>query len=289
MAVVFSGLTTAQKADLENFITSLEVSYTMDMASQLTIEISDPDLRFTKANFFQIRRTVTYGKNTFEISSVSIKSGFGNSASVSLECRAKSIQLLKRDKTPESYKATSATQFARVAASRHKMAFVGQESGEKVNISKSNDPDSAESAYTVLKSAAGSSQFVTFEADNTLYFASQQWLMGKWGNITAKYPSADTDKFQLIDLPSFRSSDDDPMAATFQAVFLRQNATQLRPGMTITLNGVNGFETRYIITEVSYTEFSETPVSVSGRTPEKFKPKTPAKKTPTPIQNKRER
>lgn len=263
----------------------------MDMASQLSIEVFDPGLTFTRNNFFQIRRPVTYGTNTFEIASVSIKPGSGNDPLVTLECRARPIQLLKRDKNPESYNASSATQFARVAASRYGLKFVGQESGEKVNISKSQDPDSDESAYTVLKSAAGSSQFVVFEADGTLYFASQEWLIGKWGNVTVNFPSRDTETLRLIEIPSFRSSDDDPMAATFQATFDRPNATQLRPGMTLTMNGVNGFETKYLITEVSYDEFKSTPVNVSGRTPEKFKPKNKiaAAKTKTPTQTKKTR
>lgn len=288
--VTFGELNTAQRTDLAEFITRLDVSFTMDMASQLTIEVIDPELRLTKGNYFQIRRTVTYETNVFEIASVAISSAGANSAKVTLECRSKPIQLLKRDKNPESFNATSAGDFARIAASRYGMKFYGQPSGEKVNINKSTDPDSAESAYTVLKSAASSSQFVCFEADNALYFASQEYLMGKWGNVSVAWPADDTQALQLIDMPSFRSSDDDPMQATFQAQFVRKNATQLRPGQTITFSGVTGFETRYLITEVSYDDFKETPVSVSGRTPEKFKPKpgtTP--KAKTPVQKKKKR
>ena len=289
--VTFGDLGTPQQANLEEFITRLDISYTMDMASQLSIELVDFDLTLTKNNYFQVRRNVYYGTNTFEIASVGIKQGPGTTASVTLECRSKPIQQLKRDKSPESFGATSASQFARVAASRYGMQFVGQESGEKVTINKSQDPNSAESAYSVLKSAAGSSQFVAFESDNTLYFATQEWLLGKWGNVTTQYPPKDADTFQLIEMPSFRTSDDDPMQATFQANFHRTNATQLRAGMTITINGVNGFETRYLITEVSYNEFEDTPVSVSGRTPEKYKPKPGAtpKKAKTPAQKKKKR
>jgi hypothetical protein len=288
--VTFGELNTTQRTNLAEFITRLDVSFTMDMASQLTIEVIDQDLRLTKGNYFQIRRTVTYGTNVFEIASVAISSAGANSARVTLECRSKPIQQLKRDKNPESFNQTSATEFARVAASRYGMKFYGQPSGEKVTINKSTDPDSAESAYTVLKSAASASQFVCFEADNTLYFASQEYLMGKWGNFTVPWPTSDAQALQLIDIPNFRSSDDDPMAATFQAQFVRKNATQLRPGQTITFSGVTGFETRYIITEVSYDDFKETPVSVSGRTPEKIKPKPGAKpKAKTPPQTKKAR
>jgi hypothetical protein len=274
--VRFGGITSFQQASLNDSITNLELSFTMDIASQMTIAISDPELYLNSRNFFQIRRPVTYGGTTFEISAVQIGQGQGNVAQVELECRARPIQLLKRDKSPESYGATSPTNFARISAARYGMSFFGQETAELLNITKTASVDTDESSFDVLKRLAGESQFVVFESLNVLYFASQQYLLNKLNVVQFNYPSRESDPFQLLGLPNFRSSDDDPMQAEFQAIMMRQNATQLRPGMTVQMNGVNNFTYRYLITEVSFEEGKDTPVSVSGRTPEKIIPKDPA-------------
>jgi hypothetical protein len=156
------------------------------------------------------------------------------------------------------------------------MSFFGEETAELLNITKTASVDTDESSFDVLKRLAGESQFVVFESSNVLYFASQQYLLNKLNVVQVNYPSRQADPFQLIGLPNFRSSDDDPMQAEFQAVMVRQNATQLRPGMTIQMNGVNNFSYRYLITEVSFEEGKDTPVSISGRTPEKIIPRDPA-------------
>jgi hypothetical protein len=274
--VRFGGITSFQQATLNDSITNLELSFTMDLASQMTIAISDPNLYLNGRNFFQIRRPVTYGGTTFEISAVQIGQGQGSVAQVELECRSRPIQLLKRDKSPESYGATSPTNFARISAARYGMSFFGQETAELLNITKTASVDTDESSFDVLKRLAGESQFVVFESSNVLYFASQQYLLNKLNIVQFNYPSGQGDPFQLLGLPNFRSSDDDPMQAEFQAILMRQNATQLRPGMTVQINGVNNFTYRYLITEVSFEEGKDTPVSVSGRTPEKIIPKDPA-------------
>jgi uncharacterized protein YbjT (DUF2867 family) len=64
------------------------------------------------------------------------------------------------------------------------------------------------------------------------------------------------------------------MQAEVRAVVRRENATKLRAGMTVVVDGVNGFNGRYLITEVAFEENSPSPVSVSLRTPEKPKEKT---------------
>jgi len=273
MAVVFGGVTSFQQAALDDAITAIKLSFTMDLASQLTISLSDPALQLNSRNFFQIRRPVTYGGTLFEISSVQLSQGVGGDATVELECRSRPVQLLKRDKGPETYGAASPTQFAAICAARYGMGFVGQETAEVLTITKTSSVDTDESSWDVLQRLAGESQFVVFESSNVLYFATQQYLLNRLNVVSTNYPPRTTDAFQLIGLPTFRSSDDDPMQADFQSIMFRNNATQLRPGMTIQVNGVNNFALRYLITEVSFEEKSEQPVSVSGRTPEKLIPK----------------
>jgi hypothetical protein len=177
---------------------------------------------------------------------------------------------MKRDKRPESYGGISATDYARIVAERYKLRFVGEPTSTQRVITKGSSDSADTSVWDVLKSSAGEAQFVFFEADNTLHFASQQWLLGRWGNIDLGPPGLlSNPEFPLLEHPNCRKSDDDPFQAEFRALVARQNGVNLRAGMTVNLNFVNGFNGRYLITEVGYSENTPDPVSISCRTPEK--------------------
>jgi hypothetical protein len=271
--IVVQGLNSFQQANIENAASSVEISYTMDLTSQLTVTLNDPGLQMMSKNYFQVRRPVQFFFSTLEIATVSVQQGAGGDPEVVIECRSRGIQQLKRDRNPESFGATSPSEFAMLAARRNGMRYVGENSPEQLNISQTQYYQNMESSWDVLRRVAGESQFVTFEVDGILVFASQRWLQGKWGNVRCRWPSLPLDAFQLIECPTVRRSDDDPMDAEFQALFMQQNASGLRPGMTIYLEGIPNFTQPFIITEVSWTVDTGLPVSVSGRTPEQYKPK----------------
>ena len=70
--------TTRQYYDsLADFILSFNVSYTMDAASQITLELFDPEYRMAEANFFQIRQELKYRNTVFEIASLEFGPGSG--------------------------------------------------------------------------------------------------------------------------------------------------------------------------------------------------------------------
>lgn len=255
-------------------VSSLAVSWTLDGVSEVSATIVDPGMKMFKANYFQVRREATYAGSTFEVASVEVKQGEGAAAEITLECRRRAIQRMKRDKSPNSIAGATATDYARNVASKFGLGFVGERTSVKQTIAKVTAGSAEESTWDVLARAAGEAQFVVFESDGTLYFASQEWLVGKWGNLTFTYPSPESDGFQLLELPNCRQSDDDPNVADFKVLLQRENATQIRPGMTVTLSGMGQFDLRYLVTEVAYTEGYGDPVAVSGRTPEKIKPKT---------------
>lgn len=271
--IVVQGLNSFQQANIEEAAFEVEVSYTLDLASQLTVKVIDPGLQMMARNYFQVRRPVSFVGFPLEIASCAVEQGDGGEPTVTIEARPRAIQLLKRDKFPDAYGATSPSEFAAIAANRVGLQYIGENSPEKLTITSTQYEGNMESAWDVLRRLAGEAQFVVFEADGKLFFASQRWLLGKWGNVYARWPSQDTDTFQLIEVPNFRRSDDDPLDAEFQALFRPENAGQLRPGMTIWMDGVPTFQGPYLITEVSFQLDTGLPVAVSGRTPEQYKPK----------------
>jgi hypothetical protein len=316
-------------ADISKLVTSVNVSYSMDMASQLSFELVDPELRMSGQNFFTLGRDIIYETQTlgriddgsgsaalvkqlFEISKVTVSQGPGSSPTFSIDCYSKAIQQMKRDKRPDTIKGQG-TDFVRRAAAKYGLKFYGQETTKKQNITKASGEKQAESLWDVITRLAGDAKFVCFETDGYLIFASEQFLLHKWGTnarqvpkftvdkktgqkkqtgkktqrwIPLQYPNQSTPQFQylgtpgyfkLTQYPSITKSDNDPYAADGSCVVERINGTQIRPGMTAYVGNVPNMSGFYIIEAVSFDEMSSEPVSVSFRTPqrdeEKNKPK----------------
>jgi hypothetical protein len=268
----------ATMRSIRDAITSIDMSWTLDAASEVSFEVWDPEFRLVNGNYFQIRRDVRFNGDLFEISVVDIGQGPTQSPVVRIEARRKAIQRMKRDKNPEAYGGGTATDYARAVAAAYGLAFEGQGTDAKaVQIQASSDGRS-DSVWDVLKRNANEAQFVVFESDNTLYFASEEWLLGKWANVAFNWPTLNPlDPFPLYQIPNCRTSDDDPRAADVRFVVGRTNAVNLRPGMTVVFNGINGFGGSYLITTVSYEMSPMEPVSVSARTPVKPEPRAQAR------------
>jgi hypothetical protein len=124
-----------------------------------------------------------------------------------------------------------------------------------------------------LQRSAQEANFVVFEVNNTLYFGSEEWLLGKSGNVNLKYGfgALREDPVALYQIPACGRSDDDVNAASFKAVVERGGGESLRPGMTVNLQGITSFDGQYLVTNVEYEIGNRNPVSVSGRTPKKPK------------------
>lgn len=277
-------LETGRTRNISEAIVSLDVSLTMDGASEITFEVLDLDFSFAKANYFQIRRDVLYQGMLFEISVVEVSRSDSIHPMYRISARNKNVQMMKRDKSPEAYKGTSGSDFARIVASKFSMHQVVEDTTKKQSIVKGRSGSSDESVWDVLSRSAGDAQFVTFEVDNILFFCSQQYLMGKWGDPQYSYgsssfvpfvypePSATVfpgaaQKYILLEMPEMRRSDDDPMEAEGSIVVERTNGRLMRPGMTVWLGGIPDFEGFYLITAVEFSEGVPDPVRISLRSP----------------------
>ena len=261
-------------SQIRDAVTRLDYSWTLDSVSEVSFDVWDADFLLINRNYFVPRRDVTVDGNLFEITVIDISQGPGQSPLVKIQARKKAAQLMKRDKNPAAYGGGTATDYARAVASRFGLNFVGEPTAAKAVQIQSSNEGRPQSVWDVLKSNASEAQFVVFESDNTLYFASEVWLLGKWANVPFKWPTLDpTDSYPLYEIPNCRTSDDDPNAAEIRFVVDRTNAVNLRPGMTVVFSGINNFDASYLISEVSYSWGSLNPVSVSVRTPVKPEPK----------------
>lgn len=306
---------------LNNNIISLNVSYSISAATAITFEVVDPGLVMTLNNYFQVGQTLIYrSHNTavlantdamnigyeqyvgyfMEIADVTISQGQGNSPIVRVQCYTKAIQQMKRDRKPGVIKGTG-SDFVINAAKKYGLQCVAQKTGQSQNITQASGENVADSLWDVLTRLAGESKdqnknpFTLFEADGTLYFGSQQWLMYKWGldsyvhqkwnkklnkyqPVTRKltylnYPhrtKADGTKdtrFTLMQLPTIHKSENDPLEGDGSCIVDRLNGVRLRPGMTVNVGDIPWFTDDFLITGVDYQEMVPDPVSVTFATP----------------------
>ena len=318
------------RRNISNLVTNLSLSYTMDMASQLSFEIVDPfnastydlsltsgDGSFTSNNYFIPGRdiiyetqtvgaidasgsNVTYVRQLFEIADVTFQPGPGVSPTYSVQCYTKAIQQMKRDRNPSAIKG-SGTSFVYNAAKKYGLRFFGEQTSKKQTITKAKGSKQAESLWTVIDRLAGEAKFVCYEVNGVLVFASEKYLLNKWGlesNIVvpksknekntsskqkflrffpASFPSLPSDLLQLHQFPTIRKSANDAYEGNGSIVVDRKNGTQLRPGMTVRIQNIPNFSGSYLITDVSFQDMTADPVSITFRTPTRDEEKQPAK------------
>lgn len=197
-------LTEKQMATVASNLLTLNISYTMDMASQLSFVVIDPGFEMASNNYFNIGRDIVYEttsvskikvansssgtgepiisriRHLYEISSVSVQQQGSASPQWSVEAMPKAVQQMKRDKKPSSVGGSGYT-FVQKAANKYGLRFVGEKSARIKSASKNSGDGQQDSVWTVMKSIADNSQYVLFVADGTLYFGTHQWLMYKWG------------------------------------------------------------------------------------------------------------
>lgn len=321
-------LSAATMATIAENIIQINLSYTMDMSSQLSFTVIDPGFEMAANNYFQVGRDVIYEttgikpvrtaasttddtgipivsriRHTYEIATVSVQQNGSASPQWAVEALPKAVMQMKRDKKPGQI-GGSGYEFVRKATMMYGLNFVGEKSAKIKSASKNSGDNQADSVWTTITSIAGNSQYVVFVADGTLYFGSEKWLMYKWGSekivgkpklnkdgkplknkkgviqkhedkfyVPLDYPAksdANAKKFEVLEMPKMRKSENDPMAGEGSLVVSRSNGVALRPGMTIRINSIPTMNIYYLITNVSFGEQVTDPVSVEFRTPERL-------------------
>lgn len=326
-----ANLSSQQMTNIDHSIIRVSIDYSMTMASELRFTVIDFNNEMTKKNYFVIGRDVVYTTQTacqvdsfdgvesisaginyinllFEIAEVSISQGPGNTPQVEVTCYSKAIQQMKRDRKPGEIKG-SGSEYVKRAARKYGLRCFAEKSSQKVTINKASGDEQAESLWDVLSGIASEAKFVLFEADGILFFASQKFLLNKWGSnavsveqkgkkgkpskfITEKsipivnwkdswtvnqgsvYSSTVTaPAFELIEYPTFTTSANDPLDVTGSFSIARENGSKFRPGMTIELIGFPGeIDDKYLVDSVAFEDKVPDPVQISFRKLEK-KPK----------------
>lgn len=329
-SIYIGSLSDGLMANIDASIIKVSVSNTMDGASQLSFEVLESMttdysmvaakertfprvLNYASNNYFEVGRDVVYETTTlndissssnntatsqvkqkqlFEISSVTFQQGPGGSPTWTVECYSKAIQQMKRDRKPGSIKGNG-TEFVKRAAAKFGLQFWGQETTKKYTITKASGDNQADSVWTVLDRLASDSKFVIYEVNGFLIFASEKYILHKWGinhgdtvavyntklkkneqkptnYIPLQYPAVvkgTPGPFIAMQYPTITVSNNDPRFGSGTITVDRTNGTQLRPGMTAYVGNVPGLNGYYLIDSVSFEDRTPDPVSVSFRKP----------------------
>jgi hypothetical protein len=315
-----------QIADVRANLINLNVSYTTNMASEVSFSVSDTGLKMLENNYFSIGRIVAYVTETFgtiegtrnpdvrerqtqlfEIANVTVSQGPGASPVVEVRCYSRAIQQMKRDRSPGSIKG-SGTAFVQQAAKKYGLKFWGENTSKKQQINKASGGNKADSVWDVITNLAGEAKFVVFEVDGYLIFASEKFLLKRWGTheiplgnkktkkksdkkqnkyipliykphfqqssvrpytYTPTIESSQRNVLQLLSVPNMTISENNPWDGSGNAIIDRFNAVRLRPGMTVKIEGVPTFNGYYLIDSVTFSDLVPDPVNISFKKPEK--------------------
>jgi len=239
--------------EVHESILDLSIDLSADMVSQLTFRISDPYLKLHNNNYFMIGRTVTYGEYKFEIAAVDLK--FGRAAEVNVTARSQATQKLRREKGNKNFGSISPTIFAAQAAARVGLSFFGEDSPTDGKIERVQKDNRDESTFDMLKSLAGKNEFRFFEANNTMFFASEEFIVQNQGKFkihlnmaglgtpsrSAFFPSSG----------SVRRTSDGEKAATAKFQLLPSaSAFSIYPGSSFNITGVENFTQPFMVDRV---------------------------------------
>ena len=309
-------------AEVRERLVSVDLSYTSNMASQLNFSVLDEELRMLSNNYFKIGRVIAYMSETFgtiekttradiaerqlqlfEIANIGVSQGPGENPLITVTCYSRAVQQMRRDRTPGTI-GGSGTEFVKRAAKKYGLKFWGEATSKPKKINKASSGNKSESLWDVINSLATDAKFVVYEVDGYLIFASEKFILKRWGTHEAPLTAAqikskdkkektknkyipltwtnkklgslfnsareiNREELQLMEIPSISISDNNPWEASGTARIERFNAVRLRPGMTIKLGGLSEYDGYYLISEVSFPDMSPEPVTISFKKPDK--------------------
>jgi len=267
-------------------VISFKVNYALTAGAEISVDFADYKGEMFLNNYFQIGTQYFYRNEPFQMASVEVSQGEGEYWNVRCKLRTWQQQQMKEDLHPEVLKSANGYEFAKKLADKYGLIFIGEEVKGKQQEIKVKTKNNKESSWDVLQRSANDNQYYAFIAQDSLFFCSPIFLLGQWGidettgakkklirYVPLVYPTPESEtRFLLMGLPEMRSSFDSPKEAEGSAMLWRDNATQLRAGMTVYVKQMGIYDGAYIISSVDYAEGQPEPVSISFSTVDKLAP-----------------
>jgi peptidoglycan hydrolase-like protein with peptidoglycan-binding domain len=278
---------TEREIEISEAIVDLKVSLSSRQPTSIMFKVYDHDFRMFNANYFQVRRELSYLGQTYEIAAVTLSRAPAQADTVDIRAGSRAIQRLARDKGAQTWNGITAAEFAKLKAEEFGLQMFIQQSTKVDSITRIQSEERDESTWDILQRLASELEYVCFESYNVLYFTSEDYLLERQPSITINIGSgvhgaAEDDPWYPYAF-SVQSNDDDWAGSALSVKLPRKNAQGLRPGMGIRLSKGGSFSgttpgvdpstyenigaTRvHMVTDVKWTEGTSEPVQVSART-----------------------
>jgi hypothetical protein len=248
-------------------IQNLNIDLSADMVSQLTFTVIDPYLKLHNNNYFMIGRTVTYGDYKFEIAAIDVK--FGGVAEVNVTARSQATQKLRREKGNKSFGSISPSTFAAQAAARVGLSFFGENSPADGQITRVQKDNQDESTFDMLKKLANKNEFRFFEANNTMFFASEEFIVKNQGKFEihldlAGLGTPSSAAFFPASGNIRRTSDGEKAATASFSLLPSASAFSIYPGTSFNITGVENFTQSFMVDRVQMRAEESSMVRISA-------------------------
>lgn len=252
--------------DVRQACTGLSYDLSANMVSQITFTVYDENHEMHDNNYFMIGRRVVFNDLEFEIAAVGLTvSGID---SVEITARSLAMQNMRRDKGSKNFGAISPSGFATLMAQKFGLKVFVEPSAVDGQIVREYNEKNEESSYDVLARLARELEFKFFEANGTLFFASDKFLIDNQPNFTVNLPSLENDTF-FASKAQLRRSIDGKNAATFNCNLLKnESTTTIFPGTGVKFTGKKHFAMTFMVDQVRFDASNAGLVDISGTAPD---------------------
>lgn len=187
-------------------LTSISVSYDIGATTEVSLKFVDKDFLLMESNYFVPRRVIKYRGREYEVAVIEVESESGIPV-LNVKLRSRAVQRMKREKTAKNLQAPNGYELAKKSAATFGLSFYGQQKTDKPQtIVQAQTKDNDDSLWDVLTRTAADANFICFEMDGTLIYASERYLMGAFGAYSFGTDEDTGEAFTLIGSKSLTNS-----------------------------------------------------------------------------------
>lgn len=233
-------------------LTAAQVELTAEEASEVRLDITDPDLALLASGLLTKGATVDVDDLRMELAAFSVQPGSANSGALTLTCRPVAVRRLTERRGPLRMTGVSASQFVEAECAAAAVACVAEPGPAMPEVARDTDQpdDSTWSTFTRLAEEVG---YIVFEAAGVVYFGKPTWLTARSAASPLPvgwFTGNDAERARTV--PVCRTTLDGDVDTEVQVVLPAERARTPRPGGTLRLYGVPHFSRDYLIDRVSY-------------------------------------
>lgn len=251
--------------DLAPLITTSTFTASVDGESEIQTTIEDSGLRRLRGGIFNINSTTVDWMtiHKMSIAAIEVNPGGSGRGGLRIEWRSRYIRNLKQTRRgAHVMRGVSASQYVTSECRAIGLVHVfAQHTSRRTQIARDvpaadSPPEEGAnypSAWTTFQRLAREEGFIVFEYGGSMYFGRPSWIRArrKEQNLAGWQEHAN-DQERMLVLPTCRRSADARALVEVEVQYPWSNRLNFRPGWSLDLRGVPGFNGAYIVNSVAW-------------------------------------